>query len=94
MYQDCPVIVTAHPYKLSAYRTDTWQGWDAPTTARARVPASSTRGRYYNLEPRTAAATGGTSSTWIVVIVVVAAAAAVVAFVLVRRGRRAHTEEE
>ncbi len=27
MYEDCPCIVLAHPYKLDAYRTDKWTGW-------------------------------------------------------------------
>jgi peptide/nickel transport system substrate-binding protein len=94
MYEDCPVIVTTHPYKLNAYRTDTWQGWDVanygkgPTFFGAINPWS-----FYNLEPRTGAAGGGTSSTWIVVIVV-AAAAVVVAFVLLRRSRRVRAEED
>ena len=28
MYQDAPVIVLTHPYKLAAYRTDKWEGWE------------------------------------------------------------------
>jgi len=97
VYEDCPEIVLTHPYKLAAYRTDTWQGWERENygTGAAFVGASGPWA-YYNVEPTTAAAaSGGTSSTWIVVVAVVAAAAAaVVAFVLVRRGRRAGAEEE
>jgi peptide/nickel transport system substrate-binding protein len=96
MYEDCPVIVTTHPYKLNAYRTDVWQGWDVanygkgPTFFGAVNPWS-----FYNLEPVTGAAGGrGTSSTLIVVIIVVAIAAAVVVFLLVQRSRRPRAQEE
>ncbi len=96
MYGDCPVIVTAHPYHLNAYRTDEWQGWDVanhgkgPTYFHFLNPWS-----FYTVEPTTGeAGGGGTSSTWIVVIVVVAAAVAVVAFLLVYRSRRARATVE
>jgi peptide/nickel transport system substrate-binding protein len=96
MYEDCPVIVTTHPYHLNAYRTDTWQGWDVanhgkgPTFFHFLNPWS-----FYNLEPVVGTAgDDGANSTLIVVIVVVAAAAAVVAFILVRRSRRARATVE
>ena len=96
MYEDCPVIVTTHPYKLNAYRTDTWQGWDVanygkgPTFFGAINPWS-----FYNVQPTTGeVGDDGTSSTLIVIIVVVAAAVAVVAFVLVRRSRRVRATVE
>jgi peptide/nickel transport system substrate-binding protein len=96
MYEDCPVIVTAHRYQLNAYRTDTWQGWD---------PANQGKGptffhflnawSFYNLEPTAGeAGDNGANSTLIVVIVVVAAAAAVGAFLLVRRSRRGRATME
>jgi peptide/nickel transport system substrate-binding protein len=96
VYEDSPEIVLTHPYKLAAYRTDTWQGWQRENygTGAAFVGASGPWA-YYNIEPKTAtAATGGTSSTWIVIIAAIAVAAAVATFVLVRRGRRAGAEEE
>jgi len=96
MYEDCPVIVTTHPYNLNAYRTDTWQGWDVanhgkgPTFFHFLNPWS-----FYNLEPVVGTAgDDGANSNLIVVIVVVAAAAAVVAFILVRRSRRARATME
>jgi len=95
VYEDSPEIVLTHPYKLAAYRTDTWQGWQRQNygTGAAFVGASGPWA-YYNVEPRTAttAAGGGTSSTWIVAIVVIAGAA-VVAILLVLRGRRRRAEE-
>jgi peptide/nickel transport system substrate-binding protein len=96
MYQDCPVIVMTYPYKLAAYRTDRWQGWQRENYGTgAAFCGASGPWAYYNIEPKTAtAASGGTSSTWIVIIAAIAVAAAVAAFVLVRRGRRAGAEEE
>jgi peptide/nickel transport system substrate-binding protein len=95
MYEDSPCIVFAHPYRLEAYRTDKWTGWQ-----RARYGtgpaflAQSIPYLYQNLEPKTAAESGGgPSSTWIVVIVGIAIAAAVVAILLVLRGRRRRAEE-
>jgi peptide/nickel transport system substrate-binding protein len=97
MYEDCPVIVITHPYKLAAHRTDKWQGWEranygtGPSFCGQLNPWA-----YYSLTPVGATTTSGgdTSSAWIVVVVVAAIVAAVVAFLLVRRGRRARTEEE
>ena len=97
MYEDCPCIVLSHPYKLQAYRTDKWTGWQRARygTGPAFV-SGNTPYIYQNLEPRTATASGGgLSSTLTLVIVVVAAvAAAAVAFFLVLRGRRRRAEEE
>jgi peptide/nickel transport system substrate-binding protein len=94
MYQDSPCIVLTHPYKLAAYRTDKWMGWQrANYDTGAAFAGAFGPYLYENLEPRTAAAAGGTSSTWIAVIVVAAVAAAAVAFFLVIRGRRRRAEE-
>lgn len=95
MYEDSPCIVLAHPYKLEAYRTDKWTGWQragygqGPAFFAGAVPYL-----YQNVEPKTGTATGGgASSTWIVALVVVAIAAAGVAILLVLRGRRRRAEE-
>jgi peptide/nickel transport system substrate-binding protein len=95
MYEDCPCIVLSHPYKLAAYRTDKWTGWQragygtGPAFFAGAIPYL-----YQNVEPKTATASGGgVSSTWIVVIVGIAIAAAVVALLLVLRGRRRRAEE-
>jgi peptide/nickel transport system substrate-binding protein len=96
MYQDAPVIVITHPYKLGAYRTDKWQGWEVSNYGTGPVFAGQINPwAYYNLQPKTATVSGGgTSSTWIVAIVVAAIVVAVAAFFLVRRGRRGRAEEE
>ncbi len=96
MYQDCPVIVITHPYKLGAYRTDKWEGWQPSNYGNGPAFAGQINAwAYSNLQPKTATASGGgTSSTVTIVIVVVAVCAAVVAFLLVRRSRRGRPEEE
>ena len=94
MYQDCPVIVLTHPYKLAAYRTDKWQGWQRQNYGTGAVMCgASGPWAYYKVEPKTAT-TGGGGISWTWIVVVVAVAAAAVAFVLVRRSRRAGAEEE
>ena len=96
MYEDCPVIVTAHPYLLNAYRTDTWQGWDVANYGKGPTYMHFLNSwSFYEVEPKTATeAFGGTSSTTIVIIIVVVAAAAVGAFLLVRRSRRVRASVE
>jgi len=95
MYEDAPCIVLAHPYKLEAYRTDKWTGWQRARygTGPAFV-SGNTPYIYQNIEPRTAAESGGGPSSALTLTIVVVAAVAVVAILLVRRARRAHAEEE
>ena len=94
MYEDSPCIVFAHSYRLEAYRTDKWTGWQRAGYGKGPAFFASAPLIYQNIEPKTATASGGGASwTWIVVIVV-AAAAAVVAILLVLRGRRRRAEEE
>jgi len=94
MYEDAPAIVLTHAYRLAAYRTDRWQGWERANYGRG--PAFNMQinpWAYYNLRPRTAAATeSGASSSWIVAVIVAALAAA--GFFLVGRRRRRRVEEE
>jgi peptide/nickel transport system substrate-binding protein len=94
MYEDCPCIVLAHPYKLDAYRTDKWTGWQRAGYGKGPAFMGGAPLIYQNVEPRTATASeGGLSSTLTLVIVVAAVAAAAVAFFLVLRGRRRRAEE-
>ena len=94
MYEDNPCIVFAHPYKLQAYRTDKWTGWQRAGYGEGPAFFAKAPLIYQNLEPRTATTSeGGLNSTWIVVVVVVAITAAVVAILLVLRGRRRRAEE-
>ena len=96
MYEDCPVIVTTHPYHLNAYRTDTWRGWDVANHGKGPAyfhflnPWS-----FYRLEPKEATeAVGASGSTLVVVIVVAAAGVAAVSFVFLRHRRRARATVE
>jgi peptide/nickel transport system substrate-binding protein len=96
MYEDNPCIVFAHPYRLEAYRTDKWTGWQrAKYGTGPAFLALSVPYLYQNLEPRTATESGGgPSSTLTLVIAVAAVSAAVLAFFFVLRGRRRRAEEE
>jgi len=94
MYEDSPCIVFAHAYRLEAFRTDKWTGWQRAGSGEGPAFYAGAPLIYQNLEPRTATTSeGGLSSTWIVVVVVGAIAAAVVAILLVLRGRRRRAEE-
>jgi len=94
MYEDSPCIVFAHSYRLDAYRTDKWTGWQRAGYGKGPAFYAGAPLIYQNLEPKTATASGGgPSSTWIVIIVGIAIAAAVVAILLVLRGRRRRAEE-
>jgi len=94
MYEDSPCIVFAHSYRLDAYRTDKWTGWQRAGYGKGPAFYAGAPLIYQNLEPKTATASGGgLSSTLILVIVGIAIAAAVVAILLVLRGRRRRAEE-
>ena len=94
MYEDSPCIVFAHSYRLEAYRTDKWTGWQRAGYGAGPAFYAGAPLIYQNLEPRTATMSeGGLSSIWIVVVVVAAITAAVVAILLVLRGRRRRAEE-
>jgi len=95
MYEDSPCIVLAHPYKLDAYRTDKWTGWQRAGYGKGPAFFAGAPLIYQNVEPKTATASGGgASSTLALAIVGIAIAAAVVAILLVLRGRRRRAEEE
>ena len=95
MYEDSPCIVFAHSYRLEAYRTDKWTGWQRAGYGEGPAFMGNVPLLYQNVEPKAATASGGGASwTWIVVVIVVAAvAAALVAILLVLRGRRRRAEE-
>ena len=95
MYEDCPAIVLTHPYKLSAYRSDKWTGWQQANYGKGPYFAGQINPwSYYNLEPKTATSDTGPNSALIAAIVVAVAAGVVVLVLLARRGRRAGAEEE
>ena len=94
MYEDAPCIVFAHAYRLEAYRTDKWTGWQRAGYGKGPAFNAGAPLIYQNLEPRTAAESGGgLSATLILAVVVVAAAAVAVALFLVLRARRGRAEE-
>ena len=88
MYEDCPCVVYAHPYRMSAYRTDTWTGWQranygagAPFLTQA-IPFS-----YQNIEPKSTEDEGSNLGLWVGIIAAVVVVGIIVV-VLVMRGRR------
>jgi peptide/nickel transport system substrate-binding protein len=96
MYEDCPVIVTTHPLKLQAYRTDKWTGWErcnfgeGPVACGASFPWA-----YYNLKPVVAETTGGGTNAglWIGIGIAAVVVIGLVVF-FVMRGRRGGPAEE
>jgi peptide/nickel transport system substrate-binding protein len=93
MYQDAPCIVTVHPYKLQAYRTDKWNGWKltggpngeyGPQMAflTAAIPWA-----YYNLTPKVAEESSSNHGMWVAIIVAAVVVVLVIVF-LVWRSRR------
>lgn len=96
MYEDCPVIVTVHPLKLQAYRTDKWEGWtrcnygNGPAFAAATNPWA-----YYSLKPRVAEEEGGNTGIIIgVVIAVVVILGGAAAYFMTRTRRKDQSMEE
>jgi hypothetical protein len=87
--------VFAHSYKLEAYRTDKWTGWQRAGYGKGPAFFAGAPYVYQNVEPKTATASGGGPSSTLTLVIVVAAvaAAAAVAFFLVLRGRRARAKE-
>ncbi len=71
MYEDAACIVTTHPLKLQAYRTDKWEGWDrcgygeGPAFLTASMPWA-----YYDLTPKSAEEEGDDNfGLWAAIIV-------------------------
>ena len=76
MWSGSPMIVITHPFKLEAYRTDAWQGWQRALNGNGPAFAGALNQlTYLKVQPKTvvAAASGGGRSAvaWIVVGVVV-----------------------
>jgi peptide/nickel transport system substrate-binding protein len=93
MYGDASTIVFAHPYKLQAYRSDRWDGFERALGGKGPAFASCTYAwAYLDVKPAQAEAEQSSSTTWIWVVVAVAFIA-VVGLVLVRRGRGRAMEE-
>jgi len=93
MYEDCPCIVTAHPYKLQAYRTDRWDGWrltGGPDGEYGQQQAFMTQAspwEFFYVAPKAAEDEGSNVGLWVGIIVAVVVAAIIVVWLVVR-GRR------
>jgi peptide/nickel transport system substrate-binding protein len=89
MYEQAPCIVTVHPLKLEAYRTDVWDGWTRTNNGNGGAfLAASMPEPYARLTPKVASeaqSSGGGTSLAIVVAVAVVVLVLVVVFVIVRR---------
>ncbi|HSL94495.1 MAG TPA: ABC transporter substrate-binding protein [Thermoleophilia bacterium] len=89
MYEDAPCIVTTHPLKLQAYRTDKWDGWsqcgfgEGPAFLTASMPWA-----YYNLTPKSAEEEEGDDFGLWAAIIAGAVVAILVILALVLRSRR------
>ena len=95
MYDDAPCIVTLHPLKLQAYRTDKWDGWTQ--CGNGEGPAFLTQSltwAYYNLTPKVAEEDESQLGLWVGIIVVAVAVVCVVAWLTVRRRRGAPAMDE
>jgi peptide/nickel transport system substrate-binding protein len=91
MYEDCPCIVTAHPYKLQAYRTDRWDGWrltggpDGEYGQQQAMMTQASPWEFFYLAPKAADEEGSSSSgLWVGIIVAIVVVAAIVIFLIVR----------
>jgi peptide/nickel transport system substrate-binding protein len=97
MYEDCPVIVTVHPLKLQAYRTDTWTGWSRCNYGQGPAFCGATNPwAYYNLKARIVEETGSGANAglWIGIGVGAAVVIGLAVFFVARSRRRGPELEE
>jgi peptide/nickel transport system substrate-binding protein len=96
MYEDAPCIVTVHPLKLEAYRTDKWDGWARCNNGNGGAfLAASMPWPYSGLTPKVAEqANSSGSNTWVWVAVAVVAVIVVVMIVVLMRRRGGQAMEE
>ena len=99
MYEDCPCIVTVHPYKLEAYRTDRWDGWrltGGPDGKYGQQQAFCTQDspwEFFYLAPKVTEEETSNLGLWVAIIVAVVVVVAVAVWLLVRRRRGGPAEE-
>jgi len=94
MYDDAPCIVTMHPLKLQAYRTDKWDGWkqsgygEGPAFLTISMPWA-----YYNLTPKSAEE-GSDFGLWSAATAATAVGILVIGVLVLRRRRGGPAMEE
>ena len=95
MYDDAPCIVTLHPLKLQAYRTDKWDGWTQ--CGNGEGPAFLTQSltwAYYNLTPKAAEKDESQLGLWVAIIVAVVVVVGVAIWLVARMRRGGPAMEE
>ena len=100
MYDDCPCIVTVHPYKLQAYRTSTWDGWKLTGGPEGQYGpqfaflSASMPWAYYNLTPKAVEESSSNLGIWVAIIVAIVVVVCVVLWLAMRRRRGGPAVEE
>jgi peptide/nickel transport system substrate-binding protein len=93
MYGDSPCIVTVHPYKLQAYRTSSWDGWELTGNGGKDGPEFAFRSAsmpwaYSDLTPKAAQGEEESSlAPWVGIIVVIVLVVGIAVWLIVRRRR-------
>jgi peptide/nickel transport system substrate-binding protein len=99
MYEDCPCIVTAHPYKLQAYRTDRWDGWrltggpDGKYGQQQAMMTQASPWEFFYLTPKVAEESQSNLGLWAAIILAIVVVAAIVILLIVRSRRGGPAEE-
>jgi len=95
MYGEAPCIVTVHPLKLQAYRTDRWDGWERCNSGNGGAfLAASMPWPYSGLTPKVAETESSSLGLWVAIVVAVVALLLVVLFLVLRNRRGTPATEE
>jgi hypothetical protein len=100
MYGDAPCIVTVHPYKLQAYRTSTWDGWELTGNGGKDGPQFAFRSAsmpwaYSDLTPKVAEEAEESSlAPWAGIIAAIVVVVGIAAWLIVKRRRGGPAMEE
>ncbi len=94
-----PCIVTAHPYKLQAYRTDRWDGWrltggpDGEYGQQYAFMTQASPWEFFYLTPKVAEEETSNLGLWVAIILAIVVVAAIVTWLIVRSRRGGPAEE-
>jgi peptide/nickel transport system substrate-binding protein len=100
MYEDCPCIVTVHPYKLQAYRTDRWDGWrltggpDGKYGQQQAFMTTDSPWEFFYLTPKVAEENQSDLGLWVAIIVAIVVVVGIVVWLIVRSRRGGPAIEE